>query len=68
MGDTEPVPKWSNRHFTRAAAVVMLVIGFFVMDSYSLTAAITVWSLAFAFLVGSFFIEKDLGRRRGARD
>jgi hypothetical protein len=61
MSDTEPdLGHWANRQFTQVAALIMVIVGFGTADAYSLTAGIAVWSVAFVFLVGSFFIEKDL--------
>lgn len=59
----EDLGHWSNRQFTQVAAVVMVVVGFVTADAYSLTAGIAVWSVAVVFLVGSFFIEKDVSGR-----
>ena len=61
MADTnDDLGHWSNRQFTQVAALVMVVVGFVTADAYSLTAGVAVWSVAVVFLVGSFFIEKDL--------
>jgi hypothetical protein len=64
MADTDQdLGHWSNRQFTQVAALIMVVIGFVTADAYSMTAGIAVWSVAVVFLVGSFFIEKDLSGR-----
>jgi hypothetical protein len=61
---TDDLGHWSNRQFTRVAALIMVIVGFVTADAYSLAAGIAVWAVAAVFLVGSFVIEKDLSPGR----
>jgi hypothetical protein len=60
--------RWSNKRFTQAAALLLVIVGIVCAFALNLASGIAVWSVALVFLIGSFFIERDFGPAPSEQD